>query len=582
MRQFKSDGKISVNVIAGTHTVILGMDADKEAAKGLLGFAIQREDHTAKTKIFLRNLLSFEELDHGGDQHSAFENPIQAFQWSDFSATPSHEYTYTVTPVYGKPTFLDHRDPLEVKIATESETDKIHRIFFNRGVAGSQAFDREFPQLAAMSDGGRKDALNKAAEARSKAKPPKSEADDALSWLTRGLESAIIDFIGEAKGKGFALRGCLYEFAYQRVLLALKAAQARCKDVKVVVDYHGDDIRKENDPAIKKAGVESFVIQRDGIGQGISHNKFIVLLKSGKPVAVWGGSTNISVGGIFGQSNVGHAVWDADVAATYLKYWDEISTNPPHSKAEDGKGPFNKFNDTLTPVDCKAGFPKGVSVIFSPRSDAKTLDSLQCYARMMDNAKSGVFLTEAFGVSSEFKDVLVKPKKYLRYILMDNTGQAGNRQNYVAVSKIPLNRIALGEVIAGHPLAQWHEEHLTGVNVHVKFVHTKYMLIDPLGDDPIVISGSANFSKASTINNDENMMVIRGDTRVADIYLSEFMRLFTHFEFRDRVANAAKNKGASAAPRKIYLTPDDSWTKRFYKAGSVEEKERQFFAGTAK
>ena len=46
-------------------------------------------------------------------------------------------------------------------------------------------------------------------------------------------------------------------------------------------------------------------------------------------------------------------------------------------------------------------------------------------------------------------------------------------------------------------------------------MHTKCALIDPLGDDPVVITGSANFSDASTKNNDENMLVIRGDAAVA-------------------------------------------------------------------
>ena len=39
---------------------------------------------------------------------------------------------------------------------------------------------------------------------------------------------------------------------------------------------------------------------------------------------------------------------------------------------------------------------------------------------------------------------------------------------------------------------------------------------------PIVVTGSANFSNASCVDNDENMLVIRGDKRVADVYLGEF------------------------------------------------------------
>ena len=54
----------------------------------------------------------------------------------------------------------------------------------------------------------------------------------------------------------------------------------------------------------------------------------------------------------------------------------------------------------------------------------------------------------------------------------------------------------------------------------------------PLGADPVVVTGSANFSKASTTDNDENMLIIRGNTRVADIYFTEFNRLFNHYYFR--------------------------------------------------
>jgi phosphatidylserine/phosphatidylglycerophosphate/cardiolipin synthase-like enzyme len=67
--------------------------------------------------------------------------------------------------------------------------------------------------------------------------------------------------------------------------------------------------------------------------------------------------------------------------------------------------------------------------------------------------------------------------------------------------------------------------HTTGLNSHVRYIHNQFMLIDPLSDDPIVIGGSANSSAASTEDNDENMLVIRGNRRAAGIYLGEFMRL---------------------------------------------------------
>jgi hypothetical protein len=45
-----------------------------------------------------------------------------------------------------------------------------------------------------------------------------------------------------------------------------------------------------------------------------------------------------------------------------------------------------------------------------------------------------------------------------------------------------------------------------------------------------LVAGNAFLPSASSLTgNDENMLLIRGDTRVADIYLTEFDRLFRHF-----------------------------------------------------
>lgn len=551
MRKFAKNGDISVQAIAGTHAVLLGMDATKEAAKGLLGFAIHRTDHTEDEAYWLRGMLTFEENDHETESYSVFEHPIQDFTWGDYTAKPNYDYTYKIVPVYGKPKHLQHGEPVAVTVQTESEADSVHRIFFNRGVAASQAFERKFgePTLKDLQKPG----------------------SPALVWLSRGLEEGMLSFISAAKGKGWGLHASLYEFTYQPVLKAFQDARARGVDVKLVVDDHGKTIQEENRPAIEKAKIKSLIIPRDGVGQGISHNKFIVLLKNNKPVAVWTGSTNVTMGGIFGQSNVGHSVWDAGVAATYLQYWNEISTNPSHKV-------FAPWDDSQTPVNSDAKKLPPIQVIFSPRG---SLEALNYYASLMDSAQSSVFLTAAFGVSNEFTAVLVKKKPYLRYLLMDNKGQTSNVKNFYAVSKNPFNRIALGAVMPGGVLENWHKENLVpGLNSYVKYVHTKYMLIDPLSDNPTVISGSANFSEASTEKNDENMLLIRGDTRVADVYLCEFMRLFSHFYFRDQVEQAVKKKDDSK-PRKLYLRSDDSWTVKFYKPGSAREKERLYFAGKA-
>lgn len=66
-------------------------------------------------------------------------------------------------------------------------------------------------------------------------------------------------------------------------------------------------------PPIAKAVVN--VQRKANPRNAISHDKFVVLLKDGVLRAVWTGSTNWTEGAIYGQLNVGHAFYDAQVVS---------------------------------------------------------------------------------------------------------------------------------------------------------------------------------------------------------------------------------------------------------------------------
>ena len=124
------------------------------------------------------------------------------------------------------------------------------------------------------------------------------------------------------------------------------------------------------------------------------------------------------------------------------------------------------------------------------------------------------------------------------------------------------------------------EEHFRPKNDgFVFFVHTKFLLIDPLSDDPLVCSGSANFSSGSLLQNDENMLLIRGNTRVADIYMTEFDRIFRHFYFRD-IANELAAAKTSDDAKAIFLDETDGWTNSYFKAGTLKSNRRLMFFET--
>jgi phosphatidylserine/phosphatidylglycerophosphate/cardiolipin synthase-like enzyme len=141
--------------------------------------------------------------------------------------------------------------------------------------------------------------------------------------------------------------------------------------------------------------------------------------------------------------------------------------------------------------------------------------------------------------------------------------------------------VVWGDYLHSAEFDQWAEEHLTSFNKWVKFVHTKIILVDPMTRSPTVITGSANYSDNSTTDNEENSVLVREDgsgaaTRVADIYLTEYQRLFMHFVFRSWASRSPTVAGAG--PGTGHLIEDDGWSVDYFAAGSWRSRQRQTFA----
>jgi phosphatidylserine/phosphatidylglycerophosphate/cardiolipin synthase-like enzyme len=305
----------------------------------------------------------------------------------------------------------------------------------------------------------------------------------------------------------------------------------------------------------------------------ISHNKFIIKLDKGKPVCVWTGGTNFSDGGIFGHSNVAHVIEDNNVAKAYLTYWETLLNDETTPVMRDE---VERFSDI--PGDPP---PTGASALFSPRNN---LDALQYYADLAMSAQDGLFMTFAFGINQVFKDVYKNSAAGFRLALLEKktrsfkkTEAAKKKAEEKAIQTLrnmPENVFAIGNFIRTNKFVGWVMEKLTGLNTNVRYVHNKFMLIDPIGNDPIVVTGSANFSDASTTNNDENMLIIRGNKRVADIYLGEFMRLFSHYSFRESLTW----RKADEPPKP--LETDDWWEDSF--GDTPRSSRRKYFAQVSK
>jgi hypothetical protein len=541
MRFRKSAGGITLNVVAGTSAVLFSIDIDQHLQDDLLGFYIRKVNLKNPASAYdVQSSKRFPGTPKSADgRYSTKEHPWQSLLWEDFYVSEQAKYQYFFTPVKGQPGNLVYGEALSVVIDIPSLKSGEHEVHFNRGVAGSQAYAREFGNV-------RPDEM------------PDDEKVEALKWLSRGLYEALTGFIGSAEGNGWQLRCCFYEFIYPGVLKALKAARARGVDVQIIYDSRHE--ADKNDAAITAAGLDrSIFIRRTADPGYLQHNKYMILLKNNQPVAVWTGSTNITEKAIFGHCNVGHIVRNADVAKKYLAHWKGLKNDPVNEDARKNSIDIQKDVDVVD---------DGMTVFFSPRPATKVL---KLYKSLMDSSAQLICGMFPFSFNKGLKSSIIADTEHLKYIIMNTKDK-----NTTLVTNDVDNVIIYGGKLDS-VLYDWAEEKNSGELFYngVNFIHNKVILIDPLGESPIVITGSANFSDNSVLRNDENTIVIKGNKDVADLYFTEFSRIFNHYAVRQKTTTPATSGASNLGLLKVKWT---AWGPQFYAKNALKNKRRLMFS----
>lgn len=532
-------------VVAGGHVVSMGWDLPRAVieAKRVHGFGIRRTRHSDGEVIWLLGSKTFQSVVPNpapGVGVSTRYHPIQGFQWSDYTASPGQDYTYRIAAIAGDVAHPVIATYVDARVTTESVDLGRHAIFFNRGAIASQEYARRF--------------LNR---------KPRDVGQAALDWLSRGLVEGLLEVIASA-GQGDALNAAFYEFKNIAVMQAFRAAATRGATVRIV--YDGKSEKLKNEKGIDEAGIRDLVIARTRTGN-LMHNKFLVLSRGGVAQEVWTGSTNLTENGIYGHSNNAHIVRDHSVASSYLRYWQLLADDRTRAEIAAETSAFSPAPAPSSASD--------TDVVFSPRSN---LDALAWFASLASGAKNAVFMTFAFGMNSSFVPGYSVEDDVLRYALMDKTGSGSKKKEQSAVvARIRRLRnviISVGSFIPVNGFDRWlGETPKASASHNVLYVHTKYMLVDPMSDSPTVVVGSANFSDGSTKTNDENMLVIRGNTAVADVYLGEFMRLFSHYSFRESVTRFGLREAGA-------LDENLEWVGRgYFDATKPNYLKRLYFSG---
>lgn len=547
MRKLKSNAAddFRVKAYAGTNGVLLAFDADESRKTDLLGFAIEQKEE-GKDWQWLLNSLTFPGFEHTIKKWNATPSniaPIQKFRWSDYTIDSGVTCKYRVHLAYGSPGHIELGDALEVSVTADDGKPENQKVKFNRAVAASQSFGRKFPELDELLTD-------------DKNLPIEEWPPGPRKWLENGLLDQILNFIAKAKNDTWALDLAIYEYELKAIVEAINAAHDRGVDVRVIYHARADDPQTaENKKSLKHIPAGR---KRGRVTPKIFHNKFIVLSKINSagdrvPKEVLCGSTNFTENGVYRQANVVHIANRADMAKGYLDLFEVVWANAGDV------GACKKWIDANNAINADAS----IFVGFSPRKGKVDLTE---FVKIIGSADKDLLFATAFELPKTILDALLGAPN-------DRTLRYGIQNTKSRITGFHADRTAefTAPALLSKGLEGWVKEGLRGQSGNL-LIHTKAIVVNFTTENPIILSGSHNLSAAASGGNDENYLILRGDTDLADRYGIEILRFYDHYRFR---YYAKLLELEQARP----LSPNESWADKYFEAGNLRELSRLRFAG---
>ncbi|MBS1587755.1 MAG: T9SS type A sorting domain-containing protein [Bacteroidetes bacterium] len=327
-------------------------------------------------------------------------------------------------------------------------------------------------------------------------------ATDVKAVYSTHIADTIVAYIGRAKYTiDVAVYNFVYSASYANIAGAIDSAYNRGVRIRWIYDGSSSNTGLANvNPAINTLASPT------SAGYGIMHNKFMVIdAYSPDPndAIVYTGSMNWTAQQINTDYNNVLFLQDSALARAYKQEFDmmwgdtSLVPNAANSKFGPDKTDLGLHNFNIDGHDVKLYFSPSDntnSQILNTINTANTDLYFGLYTftyqadanAIMNRKNAGVYVA---GIDDAFSD------SYSPY----NTFTSGLGSNFISY-------------------------HGTGI------YHNKFMIVDPSDkcSDPIVETGSHNWSTAANTQNDENVVIIHSDT-VANIYYQSFMKNFTTF-----------------------------------------------------
>jgi phosphatidylserine/phosphatidylglycerophosphate/cardiolipin synthase-like enzyme len=248
--------------------------------------------------------------------------------------------------------------------------------------------------------------------------------------------------------------------------------------------------------------------------------------------------------------NNGILLRDAGLAGVYLKQWKLLKDDRRTGRGGAAMHFGEALMDSNDQPKSGSGDQMGEwTVWFTRTSDAQDMTAV---TDLINNAQEAVLflmfepgssgllqviqarLSPASGTMNENLYVhgvvnTLKPAKRGEDVSVELIGRGGHKAFDLRV----IQPEGVGDQLAGWATEVMRKDFLMGQGgvIGHAIIHSKVIVIDPF-TNPVVITGSHNFSQSASSKNDENLLIVKGNKGLAERYAVNIMGVYQHYRWR--------------------------------------------------
>jgi phosphatidylserine/phosphatidylglycerophosphate/cardiolipin synthase-like enzyme len=555
--------------IANNDTVFISWVYDQPIAD-CLGFAIYRKDAVGRTA--LPAWVGFKGGSNPDWQHKDTTVwPVQKFNWRDFTATRGDTYTYDIVPMTGTPDKLQPDTAKMISAGPVTLTPKrgSFSTYFTNGILATQALTH----VVTPGKSGTPDPTI----LRNRIDQP---GDPLRMKLAGQVLEGMTMLLDRAAKEGGDCYAALYELDDTELLQRLLAAKGYLH--LILANTGADDA--ENKPArqtLHSAGID--ITDRMVANGHIAHNKFCMYVDAGgKPRAVLTGSTNWTSTGVCTQSNNAVVIESDDLAQAYFDYWNRLKADGSAQGQDLRKADMTSHPATIDGAKVTVWYSPNTTQTSKPSHNPATPPDMKDVFAAMAQAKNAIlFLVFQPGSPSivEYAAACENAKPGLLIYGAATDPNANNDYSTLLVHRTTNDTEVVhdgDQVVSASGVntqfAYWQKELLKLPGAHA-IIHDKIIVIDPMSENCVVITGSHNQGFRASYNNDENFVIVHGHQPLAQAYATHVMDVYDHYRWRFTLKTTPIKNAFSG------LDPTPQWQDKYYAANSIARRESLLWTG---